>query len=268
MTDISKIPAKRGEFNVTEAVATVHKLHAEVTRGMDAAVELGHCLRTVKDQLGHGLFVKWVRTECPFALRTAQLYMKAAAEEKQGRLRPETTLRTLANPSAKTQRVASSPEPTAAPRRVPVAIAPAPTSAPGPISVTALPKFTVTRTGWPLLQRTTSCQPTVGEILAPTMEPVADDLDEVASYELLRQLAAKSKRGKGTPDDLQQVEHLCAVVLQSIEYLVLELRRAWDSEPRDPETVGGLTQSLMFIAGLLDTAHDVRHSIADRLRAV
>jgi hypothetical protein len=39
---------------------------------------MGGLLLALKDQVGHGKFIEWVKAECPFSYRTAHRYMSVA----------------------------------------------------------------------------------------------------------------------------------------------------------------------------------------------
>jgi hypothetical protein len=60
---------------ITE-VHTRYKRHAQ--RTLRYAVRMGVCLIEAKDIVGHGPFLTWVRDNCPFSHRTANIYMYVA----------------------------------------------------------------------------------------------------------------------------------------------------------------------------------------------
>ncbi len=62
--------------------ATLNGLHRRVREGLEAAVEAGVLLTHIKEELPHGEFEKWIKSNCYFSVRTARNYMRAAAAFK------------------------------------------------------------------------------------------------------------------------------------------------------------------------------------------
>jgi len=74
------MPLYQGLGDVIAEINRQHELAGlAVRRGLEHAKRAGELLIAAKAYLGHGRFLPWVEENCQFSCRTAQLYMRLAA---------------------------------------------------------------------------------------------------------------------------------------------------------------------------------------------
>lgn len=65
---------------MNEVAMTINELHKEILQNandlLKKIIELGRLLTEIKEELGHGKFVKWIDKNALFSMRTAQRYMR------------------------------------------------------------------------------------------------------------------------------------------------------------------------------------------------
>jgi hypothetical protein len=84
MNDLVKSPGPADVTLPSELPARINDAHEKVKqalqRGAEHAIEAGRLLLQAKPTVRHGNWLEWVGTNCRFAERTAQLYMRLAEE--------------------------------------------------------------------------------------------------------------------------------------------------------------------------------------------
>lgn len=69
--------SREGEASAREDAALIRSNASDIAK---KGIEMGEALNRQKKQMGHGLFMAWVRDECRLSDRTAQVLMKAARD--------------------------------------------------------------------------------------------------------------------------------------------------------------------------------------------
>lgn len=75
-----------GDLSADQVKAEIHRRHeaaaAFARDALGCAIRCGELLQQVKDQVGHGKWLPWLEANCEFSERTAQVYLKLAAEQQ------------------------------------------------------------------------------------------------------------------------------------------------------------------------------------------
>ncbi len=74
-----RIPAPAAGLSLPQRIQYYHRLSREAGRvSIMAALAAGVELQRAKEQVEHGMFTNWIKSNCGFTARTAQNYMKLA----------------------------------------------------------------------------------------------------------------------------------------------------------------------------------------------